>query len=192
MSYRGDGSLRVARRRAHKAVLKAEGREVRGQGNVTALITATLSPSPAGTRVVVATDLSVTGSSPISTRTSWPQAFGQARRRVRPEPRSAVRDVPETVGSESAAEAEIDQEVAAYKAEIDDEVAADVVEAEEEAISKVTDSDDAPVASVTYLPTVESAEGRESLLRRLTPYLTVAGLLLIARIVFYSLRRRRR
>jgi hypothetical protein len=33
---------------------------------------------------------------------------------------------------------------------------------------------------------------RESFMRRLTPYLTVAGILLIARIVVYSLRRRRR
>ena len=192
VSYRLEARFESLDAGAHKAVLKAEGREVRGQGNLTALVQATLFPAPAGTRVVIAADLSVSGRLAHFDQDEVAQASGRLVAEFAQNLASAVRDVPETVGSESAAEAEIDQEVAAYKAEIDDEVAADVVEAEEEAISKVTDSDDAPVASVTYLPTVESAEERESLLRRLTPYLTVAGLLLIARIVFYSLRRRRR
>ncbi len=46
---------------AHRAVLRAEGRETRGQGNATAIITATLVPEGAGTRVSVVTDLSITG-----------------------------------------------------------------------------------------------------------------------------------
>jgi carbon monoxide dehydrogenase subunit G len=46
---------------AHRAVLKAEGGELRGQGNGTALVTASLSPSPGGTRVEVVTVLSVDG-----------------------------------------------------------------------------------------------------------------------------------
>lgn len=46
---------------AHRAVLRAEGRETRGQGNATATITATLVPEGAGTRVSVVTDLSITG-----------------------------------------------------------------------------------------------------------------------------------
>lgn len=37
-----------------------------------------------------------------------------------------------------------------------------------------------------------SDDSGQSLLRRLSPYLTVAGILLIIRIVVYSLRRRRR
>lgn len=46
---------------AHRAVLRAEGRETRGQGNATATITATLAPAGDGTRVSVVTDLSITG-----------------------------------------------------------------------------------------------------------------------------------
>ena len=45
----------------HKAVLRAEGRETRGQGNANATITATLMPEGDGTAVSVVTDLTVTG-----------------------------------------------------------------------------------------------------------------------------------
>jgi uncharacterized protein len=45
----------------HKAVLRAEGREARGQGNAAATITALLAPSGKGTKVSVVTDLSITG-----------------------------------------------------------------------------------------------------------------------------------
>ena len=45
----------------HKAVLKAEGRDTKGQGNASALITATLDPDGSGTKVKVHTDLTVTG-----------------------------------------------------------------------------------------------------------------------------------
>jgi carbon monoxide dehydrogenase subunit G len=46
---------------AHRAVLRAEGRDTRGQGNANATITATLTPDGDGTAVTVATDLTVTG-----------------------------------------------------------------------------------------------------------------------------------
>jgi uncharacterized protein len=45
----------------HVAVLRAEGRETRGQGNANATITATLTPDGDGTAVNVLTDLVVTG-----------------------------------------------------------------------------------------------------------------------------------
>ena len=46
---------------AHKAVLRAEGRDTRGQGNANATITATLTSDGDGTAVTVVTDLTVTG-----------------------------------------------------------------------------------------------------------------------------------
>ena len=46
---------------SHTAVLKAEGRDTRGQGNASAMITATLTPAGSGTKVVVGTDLTITG-----------------------------------------------------------------------------------------------------------------------------------
>src|SRR5690606_7121507 len=45
----------------HKLVLRAEGRETRGQGNANATITAQLTPDGDGTAVSVVTDLTVTG-----------------------------------------------------------------------------------------------------------------------------------
>jgi hypothetical protein len=45
----------------HKAVLKAEGRDTRGQGNANALITALLEPVDDGTKVTVSTELHITG-----------------------------------------------------------------------------------------------------------------------------------
>ena len=44
-----------------RAVLRAEGRDTRGQGNASATITATLVPEGEGTRVSIVTDLAVTG-----------------------------------------------------------------------------------------------------------------------------------
>jgi carbon monoxide dehydrogenase subunit G len=46
---------------AHKAVLRAEGRDTRGQGNANALITAQLEPVDDGTKVTVSTELHITG-----------------------------------------------------------------------------------------------------------------------------------
>lgn len=59
--YRGKASFLERDADAHKAVLKAEGRETRGQGNATATITASLEAAGDGTRVSVVTDLSITG-----------------------------------------------------------------------------------------------------------------------------------
>lgn len=44
-----------------RVVLKASGRDTRGQGNASAVITATMVPDGGGTKVTVATDLTVTG-----------------------------------------------------------------------------------------------------------------------------------
>jgi len=61
-SYKGTARFLELDQAAHRAVLKAEGRETRGQGNASATITATLEPAPGGgTNVSVVTDLNITG-----------------------------------------------------------------------------------------------------------------------------------
>ncbi len=60
-SYKGVARFLEKDDASHKAVLKAEGRETRGQGNASATITALLVESAGGTRVTVATDLNITG-----------------------------------------------------------------------------------------------------------------------------------
>jgi carbon monoxide dehydrogenase subunit G len=59
--YKGAATFLERDDAAHRAVVRAEGRETRGQGNATATITATLVPAGEGTRVSVVTDLSITG-----------------------------------------------------------------------------------------------------------------------------------
>jgi len=60
-TYEGTVRFLERDRAGRRAVLSAEGRETRGQGNASAVITATMSPSDAGTKVVVATELAITG-----------------------------------------------------------------------------------------------------------------------------------
>ncbi|MGH9245580.1 MAG: SRPBCC family protein [Acidimicrobiales bacterium] len=59
--YKGAARFLEQDKDAHRAVLRAEGRETRGQGNANATITATLEPDGDGTSVRVVTDLTVTG-----------------------------------------------------------------------------------------------------------------------------------
>ena len=59
--YKGKAVFVERQDDAHRAVLRAEGRDTRGQGNANATITATLAPEGDGTRVKVVTDLTVTG-----------------------------------------------------------------------------------------------------------------------------------
>jgi uncharacterized protein len=59
--YKGAARFLEKDEAAHKAVLRAEGRETRGQGNANATITATMTPDGDGTQVSVVTDLTITG-----------------------------------------------------------------------------------------------------------------------------------
>ena len=60
-SYKGVATFQERDDAARRAVIKAEGRDTRGQGNASATITATLVPDGDGTHVSVLTDLTVTG-----------------------------------------------------------------------------------------------------------------------------------
>lgn len=59
--YRGSATFLEKDEQAGRVVLKATGRDTKGQGNASAVITATMSPDGEGTKVVVDTDLTVTG-----------------------------------------------------------------------------------------------------------------------------------
>ncbi len=59
--YRGKATFVERDEAAGRVVLNASGRDTRGQGNASALITATMTPESDGTRVSVVTDLTVTG-----------------------------------------------------------------------------------------------------------------------------------
>lgn len=59
--YKGTATFVEKDDAAHRAVLKADGRDTRGQGNASALVTATLVADGDGTKVTVLTELTVTG-----------------------------------------------------------------------------------------------------------------------------------
>jgi hypothetical protein len=59
--YKGAATFMEKDDAAHKAVLKADGRDTRGAGNASAFITAQLTPIGDRTKVAVTTDLTVTG-----------------------------------------------------------------------------------------------------------------------------------
>jgi carbon monoxide dehydrogenase subunit G len=59
--YKGTATFVERDDAGRRAVLRAEGRDTRGQGNANATITATLQPDGDGTRVEVVTNLAVTG-----------------------------------------------------------------------------------------------------------------------------------
>jgi len=92
---------------------------------------------------------------------------------------------------EAAIEAEIEADVASYASELVGENKSAGVEMKEELAAG--ESSAAGEHPHSYQPPLHPIAKKESLLKRLRPYyLTAAGLLLIARIVVYSLRRRRR
>ncbi len=59
--YKGTASWVERDEQAGRAVLEASGRDTRGQGNASARITCAMSPDGDGTKVVVTTDLTITG-----------------------------------------------------------------------------------------------------------------------------------
>ena len=59
--YKGKATFVEKDDASHRAVLRAEGRDTRGQGNANATITATLVSEGSGTKVSVVTDLAITG-----------------------------------------------------------------------------------------------------------------------------------
>ena len=59
--YKGTATFQERDEAGHRAVIRAEGRDTRGQGNASATITATLVAESGGTHVSVLTDLTVTG-----------------------------------------------------------------------------------------------------------------------------------
>jgi carbon monoxide dehydrogenase subunit G len=59
--YQGTALLTEKDETAHRVVLKASGRDARGQGNAAALVTATMTEHADGTLVSIITDLTVSG-----------------------------------------------------------------------------------------------------------------------------------
>ena len=61
VSYKGKASFEQKDEAAHRAVIRANGRETRGQGNATAVVTAQLKDEGDATTVILTTDLTISG-----------------------------------------------------------------------------------------------------------------------------------
>ena len=59
--YKGTASIVEKDEAAHRVVLKAAGRDARGQGNASAVVTAVMTEQPGGTKVAIVTDMTVSG-----------------------------------------------------------------------------------------------------------------------------------
>jgi uncharacterized protein len=59
--YKGAARITDVDDAEHRAVIRAEGRDTRGQGNASAIVTATLHPEGDGTRVRIDSDVTITG-----------------------------------------------------------------------------------------------------------------------------------
>ena len=59
--YRGTASFTEKDEAGHRVVLKAAGRDTRGQGNASATVTAVMAAADGGTTVSIVTDLTVSG-----------------------------------------------------------------------------------------------------------------------------------
>jgi uncharacterized protein len=59
--YRGTASFTEKDEAQHRVVLKASGRDTRGQGNASATVTAQMAAADGGTTVSIVTDLSISG-----------------------------------------------------------------------------------------------------------------------------------
>jgi carbon monoxide dehydrogenase subunit G len=61
VQYKGNASFQEKDEMAHRAVIKANGKETRGQGNASAIVTAELKDEGDGTTCVLTTNLTISG-----------------------------------------------------------------------------------------------------------------------------------
>jgi carbon monoxide dehydrogenase subunit G len=249
-SYKG--AVRFAERDAasHRAVLKADGRETRGQGNASASITATLVPEGTGTKVSVFTDLAITGKvaqfgrgvladvsgklldqfvhnlettvltpgAPATSGGAQPggevaaEAVGEVAATGSHEapPASGAGDSSTSEAGDAAANGKADPGAAsASAANFDASGAADADEASAAAGSSSAASSSSSTASAEASEAPSSASIRQiesapaeavdlmgvagpSIAKRVVPFASAAGVLVLIRIILYAMKRRKR
>jgi uncharacterized protein len=211
-SYRGAAHFEELDEATHRAVLKAEGRETRGQGNASATITATLSESGSGTKVQVATDLSITGKvaqfgrgvladvsgklldqfvQNLETMVLAPSAAGEAKEAG---DAGDAGDVAEPSADEAEAKEADDRTELASSDDAGDgggpeESAPEESSPEDEAHSSAAVRQ---IQSMAAEPVDLMSVAAPSVLKRALPFASIAGALVLVRIVVYALRRRKK
>ncbi|HLI43949.1 MAG TPA: SRPBCC family protein [Acidimicrobiales bacterium] len=192
-SYRGAARIEQLDADHHRAVLKAEGRETRGQGNASATITASLAEAGDGrTAVSVVTDLNITGKvaqfgrgvlADVSAKLLEQFVANLESTVLAPAPPAGEGAPPAATGPEPAEEPAGEAPAAgAAPAEIEPE--AEPAAAPHGGVRRVEHPEPEPVDLVDV--------ARSSLGKRLLPYASIAGAIFLLRIVIYALRRRKK
>ena len=221
-SYRGAAHFEELDEATHRAVLKAEGRETRGQGNASATITATLSESGSGTKVQVATDLSITGKvaqfgrgvladvsgklldqfvQNLETMVLAPNAAGEAGEAKGASEAGKAKGASEAGEAKGAGEAgkgaDTEPTVADTGPEAaDPEPAAADIDAKNDAAEPEDEAPSKPTVRQIQAAAAEPVDlmsvAGPSVFKRALPFASIAGALVLLRIVVYALRRRKK
>jgi len=230
-SYRGAAHFEELDEATHRAVLKAEGRETRGQGNASATITATLSESGSGTKVQVATDLSITGKvaqfgrgvladvsgklldqfvQNLETMVLAPNAAGEAGEAKGASEAGEAKGASEAGEAKGAGEAgkakgageagkgaDTEPTVADTGPEAaDPEPAAADIDAKNDAAEPEDEAPSKPTVRQIQAAAAEPVDlmsvAGPSVFKRALPFASIAGALVLLRIVVYALRRRKK
>jgi carbon monoxide dehydrogenase subunit G len=115
MEYEGTARLQDVDEDEHVASFRVEGRERRGHGGATATITNRLVPAEGGTRLIVETDLSVTGRAAQFGRGLMEDVAGHLLQRFARGLEAAVLGGEEEVAPAGPAAAELDLGAAAWQ-----------------------------------------------------------------------------
>jgi carbon monoxide dehydrogenase subunit G len=192
-SYRGAARFEQLDADNHRAVLRAEGRETRGQGNASATITASLREAGDGrTAVSVVTDLNITGKVAQFGRGVLADVSSRLLEQFVANLEATVL-APAPPAGEGAPPAGADEpEPPAAKAG-EPPRAEEAGSAREEQEGEPSDAPRGGVRRVEH-PEPEPVDlvdvARSSLGKRLLPYASIAGAIFLLRIVIYALRRR--
>lgn len=208
-SYNGAARFLELDEKAHRAVLRAEGRETRGQGNASATITAQLTPSGSGTAVQVTTDLNITGKVAQFGRGVLADVSSKLLEQF-------VHNLETTVLAEEKAEQTGEAAPAADAGEPKESApaasrrgrarttptslteGAEAPEQAEQAEAPKPQPEGAPASTRRLVdhpepePVDLAAVAGPSLARRLAPFASLAGVLVLPRIIIYAMKRRKR
>jgi carbon monoxide dehydrogenase subunit G len=174
-SYKGAAKFLELDVEHRRAVLKAEGRETRGQGNASATITAVLVPSGDGTKVEVVTDLNVTGKVAQFGRGVLADVSVKLLDQFVQNLETTVLSRPEPAPGPEPAQS-----------------VTPPPEAAEAPPAPAASSGPRPIDHPEPEPVDLGAAAGWPVARRVLPFASIAGILVLIRIVVYALKRRRK
>lgn len=190
VSYRVAARFEAVDEQGRRALLRIDGREARGPGTIGAVVQVALAPSSGGTRVRVTTDLEVSGKAaqvdPAELEKVAARLVGGFEKKFAGTVLAGPGAAPEASTAGEEREPEVPEEAPAPAPA--PEAARPPAEPAEPAEPRMS----RPPAEPAEPAVLSSPRSRSSTMKRLAPYMTVAGVLLIARIVVYSLRRRKK